>query len=290
MNFENNNNHKDLIVNIFCIIDDLKKMLWQKSIWKNSWRKATLNESEVISIMIFWKMLWYKAINGIYWHIRNYFFDMFKMPHYKNFVELVNKYAVEWLKLLSIMMNLNQKNMKQNLYFIDSSKIVVCWNKRIFNHKVCKWVAERWKSSMWRFFGFKLHIITDSFWNLIRIKVTSWNVDDRNPVISMMKNLVWVLVWDAWYVWEELRENLLKKSVQFLTWVKKNMKKLMTKWQHKLLKARQIVETSFSVLKWTKDLVSSFARSVNWHFARIVYALLSYSVGKQLNSQDISIS
>ena len=140
------------------------------------------------------------------------------------------------------------------------------------------------------FYGFKLHIITYSFSNLVRIKVTAWNVDDRNPVLSMTKKLTWMLVWDAWYVWEELRKKLLEKWVQFLTWVKKNMKKIMTKWQHKILKDRQIVESCFSVLKWTKDLVSSFARSINWHFARIIYALLTFSISKQLNNAHITIS
>lgn len=290
MNFVNNSNHKDLIVKIFCIIDDLVKMLKNKVLWNNSWRKASLTASEVISITIFWKLLWYTKINWIYWHIRNYLIWMFKMPSYKTFVELSNKYALEWVKLLSIIMNLNQKNVKQNLYFIDSTKIAVCWNKRIFNHKVCKWFAQRGKSTMGWFYWFKLHIITDSFWNLVRIKVTPWNVDDRNPVLSMIKNLTWMLVWDAWYLSEELKNELLEKWIHFLTWVKKNMKKLMTKWQHKVLKARQIIESTFSTLKWTKDLVSSFARSINWHFARIVYALLSYSIAKQLNCTDIIIS
>ena len=290
MNFENNNNHKDLIVKIFCIIDDLIKMLKNKTLWNKSWRKASLTASEVITITIFWKMLWYTKLNWIYWHIKNYFNSMFKMPSYKSFVELSNKYALEWVKLLSIIMNFNQRNVKQNLYFIDSSKIAVCWNKRIFNHKVCDWFAKRWKSTMWWFYGFKLHIITDSFWNLVRIKVTAWNVDDRNPVLSMTKKLTWMLVWDAWYVWEELRKKLLEKWVQFLTWVKKNMKKIMTKWQHKILKDRQIVESCFSVLKWTKDLVSSFARSINWHFARIIYALLTFSISKNLNNGHITIS
>lgn len=212
------------------------------------------------------------------------------MSSYKSFVELSNKYALKWVKLLSIIMNLNQKNVKQNLYFIDSSKIAVCWNKRIFNHKVCDWFAQRWKSTMWRFYWFKLHIITDSIWNLVRIKVSPWNVDDRNPVLSMIKNLTWMLVCDAWYISEELRKELLEKWIQFLTWVKKNMKKLMTKWQHKILKARQIVESCFSSLKWTKDLFSSFARSINWYFARIVYSLLSFSIWKHLDNADIVIS
>ncbi len=212
------------------------------------------------------------------------------MPSYKSFVELSNKHSLEWTKCLSILMNMNQLKCKKNLYFVDSSKIAVCWNKRIFNHKVAKWFVQRWKSTMWWFFGFKLHIITDMDWNLLRIKVTPWNIDDRNPIVSLTKNLTWLLVWDSWYVCEKLREKLIKKWLQFLTWVRKNMKKLMTQWQHKLFKMRQIVETSFSVMKGNNDLVSSFARSIDWHFARITYALLSYTIWKSLKDQAFLIS
>jgi hypothetical protein len=45
-----------------------------------------------------------------------------------------------------------------NIYFfVDSALLKVCHNKRIFNHKVFKGIAERGKSSMGWFFGFKLH-------------------------------------------------------------------------------------------------------------------------------------
>jgi len=290
MNFANNNNHKDLMTKIFCIIDDLLQIINTKKIWVKSWRKASLSASEVITMTIFWKLLWYVKLKWIYWHMKNYFHQFFKMPSYKTFVELSNKYSLEWIKCLSLLINMNCGNIKQNLYFIDSSKIAVCWNKRIFNHKVAKWFAQRWKSTMWWFFGFKLHIITDINWNLLRVKVTSGNIDDRNPVLSLTKELRWILVWDAWYLWEELRKKLLQNWIQFMTWVRKNMKKLMTKWQHKLLKLRQIVESAFSVMKWNNNLVSSLARSIDWHFARISYALLAYTIWKQLNSDDLAIS
>jgi len=290
MNFANNNNHKDLMTKIFCIIDDLLQIINTKKIWVKFWRKASLWASEVITMTIFWKLLWYVKLKWIYWHMKNYFHQFFKMPSYKTFVELSNKYSLEWIKCLSLLINMNCGNIKQNLYFIDSSKIAVCWNKRIFNHKVAKWFAQRWKSTMWWFFGFKLHIITDINWNLLRVKVTSGNIDDRNPVLSLTKELRWILVWDAWYLWEELRKKLLQNWIQFMTWVRKNMKKLMTKWQHKLLKLRQIVESAFSVMKWNNNLVSSLARSIDWHFARISYALLAYTIWKQLNSDDLAIS
>lgn len=54
-------------------------------------------------------------------------FWFFKKCQLLKAVELLNKYVLEWVKLLSIIMNFNQKDVKQNLYFIDSSKIAVCW-------------------------------------------------------------------------------------------------------------------------------------------------------------------
>lgn len=290
MTIKNNYNYKDLITNIFCIIDDLLKIMCR--IGKRVWRKSYLSPSEIISINIFGKILWFKTLKQIYWHIKNYHFkDFIKIPDYKNFVELTNKYSNEALICLSILMNFNWKNTSnQRLYFIDSTCIAVCKNKRIFNHKVCTWFAERWKSTMWWFYWFKLHIITDIDGNLIQVKVTTWNTDDRTPVLSLAKKLTWILIWDTWYVSELLREKLLKQWLQFLTWVRWNMKKLMTEWQHGLLKARQIVETSFSVLKWSNELVSSLSRSVNWHFARIIYTLLTYTVWKSLDRELLWIS
>lgn len=289
MNLRNNNNHFDLITNLFCIIDDFSKIVKVKKIWKVVWRKASLWASEVITMMIFWKLLWYKDKKSIFYHFVNYYWDSFKMPSYKTFVILSNKYASEWLKILSILMNINSRNVKQSLYFIDSSKIAVCWNKRIFKHKVAKWFAQRWMSSMWWFFGFKLHIITDVSWNILRVKVTPWNVDDRNPVLWLVEKLNWILVWDAGYLSKDLQNKLKEKGIDLVTWVKKNMNKLMTKWQHSLLKLREIVETAFSVLKWSDDLVSSLARSIDWHFSRIIYALLTYTISRKNKEYSLAI-
>lgn len=288
MNSIDNNNHFELMTTLFCIIDDFTHLIKQKSLNSKAWRKPTLSSWEVITIVIFWKLLWYTKLKWIYWHIRNYFHKYFTIPCYKNFVTLANKHSLEAIQILSILLKINHAWVKQNLYLIDSSKIAVCWNKRIFKHKVAKWFAQKWKSSMWWFYGFKIHIITDSDWNLVRVKVTPWNIDDRNPVMNLAKNLTWILVWDAGYVSQELQQKLKKEWLNFVTAVRKNMKQLMTKGQHKLLKVRQMVETSFSVLKGSNDLVSSLARSIEWHFARIVYALLAYTIAKSyLNNNQI---
>jgi hypothetical protein len=43
--------------------------------------------------------------------------------------------------------------------FIDSTKISVCHNRRIWSHEVMAAFAARGKTSMDWFYGFKLHLI-----------------------------------------------------------------------------------------------------------------------------------
>jgi len=43
--------------------------------------------------------------------------------------------------------------------FMDSTRLKVCRNQRINSHKVFKGLAERGKSSMGWFYGFKLHLV-----------------------------------------------------------------------------------------------------------------------------------
>lgn len=287
-----NINFKDLLYNTFVIIDDLLKFI-PKPIGKKVWRKPSLSASEILSMIVFWLFKRFKTIADLYRDIvNNYKTEFPNMPKYKNFNSLVLNYSIQALHILQIIMwiNTNNSNKSNNIKFIDATPVAVCKNKRIFNHKVAYWIAERWKSSMWWFYWFKLHIIVDNLWNLLSCSITPWNIDDRKPVLNLSKQIKWLLIGDAWYLSSELTKELYKKWITFITWVKANMKKLMTQLQNKYLKARQIVETWFWTMKDKWNLVSSFARSVWWHFARIVYSLLSYSLSFIYDDEKLLIS
>lgn len=287
-----NINFKDLLYNTFTIIDDLLKHI-PESIWNKAWRKPSLSPAEVISMIVFWLFKRFKTVADLYRDITNNYKSEFpNIPKYKNFNNLVINYSVQALHILQIIMwiNTNNSNKTNDIKFIDATSIAVCKNKRIFNHKVTDWVAKRWKSSMWWFYWFKLHIIVDSIWNLLNCSITPWNIDDRKPVMFLAKHIKWLLIGDAGYLSLELTKTLYKKWITFITWVKWNMKKLMTQFQHECLKARYIVETWFWCMKDKWNLVSSFARSVWWHFARIIYSLLSYSLKFIYNDEKLLIS
>ncbi|MEM8939904.1 MAG: transposase, partial [Bacteroidota bacterium] len=52
-------------------------------------------------------------------------------------------------------------------YYIDSTKLPVCHNRRIHSHRVVKFLAQRGKTSTGWFYGLKLHLIIDPVGELI---------------------------------------------------------------------------------------------------------------------------
>ncbi|WZX37683.1 transposase [Petrimonas sulfuriphila] len=64
---------------------------------------------------------------------------------------------------------------------MDSTPIKVYHNKRIHSNKVFKGLAQRGKSTMGWFFGFKLHLVCNEKGELLNSSLTKGNVNDRNP-------------------------------------------------------------------------------------------------------------
>jgi Transposase DDE domain len=73
--------------------------------------------------------------------------------------------------------------------FIDSTQISVCHNRRIWSHKVMAEFAARGKTSVDWFYGFKLHRVINDQGELLGVKITAGNVDDRDPVPELARVL-----------------------------------------------------------------------------------------------------
>jgi len=70
-----------------------------------------------------------------------------------------------------------------------SGEKTACHNRRIRSHKVFSHLAERGKSSVDWFYGFKLHLIVNDQGELLAFHLTPGNVDDRKPVAKMVRGL-----------------------------------------------------------------------------------------------------
>ncbi|KTD16843.1 membrane-associated, metal-dependent hydrolase [Legionella jordanis] len=168
-----------------------------------------------------------------------------KLVSYNRFVEIMLSVVTPLSPYL-----LSHMGKKTGLYYVDSTTMKVCHNKRIHRHKTFAGIAERGKSSMGWFFGFKLHLVINHLGELIAFCITKGNVDDRQPLEQLFKNLHGLAVADKGYLSKKKEESLFQKGLKLITKVRRNMKaKILSTFEKYFLGQRSSVETVIEQLK-----------------------------------------
>jgi Transposase DDE domain len=103
------------------------------------------------------------------------------------------------------------------VYFMDATSLSVCHNRRINRNKVFAGLAERGKISMGWFYGFKLHMVINYQGQIMAVKITKGNVDDRVPVAEITKGLQGVVAADKGYISKKLFEECYRKGLKIIT-------------------------------------------------------------------------
>src|SRR6185436_17793175 len=124
-------------------------------------------------------------------------------------------------------------------------------------------LAQRGKTSMGWFFGFKLHLVFNNDNEIVALKLTPGNVHDTTPVPALTRDLTGKLFGDKGYIGQKLAEDLLRRGLTLFTRVRKNMKALPLSLEDKaLLNARNMAETIIGHIKEFSSLNLSKHRSV----------------------------
>lgn len=160
-----------------------------------------------MTVLILFHQLRYRQFKSFY---SQHMLGMMKrefpnLPSYSRFIELIPRSIMPLYAYLQSMMG------DSGVSYIDSTKLAVCHNKRIYRHKVFEGMAQRGKSSMGWFYGFKLHAIINHKGELISVKVTAGNTDDRAPAKDMATCLFGKLFGDRGYISKTLSAWLAKK-------------------------------------------------------------------------------
>lgn len=181
------------------------------------------------------------------------FYEMVVMRHlgryvrrvsYSWFIRLRNRYMIDLLFFLVMKQVRNRA-----CYYIDSTAIKVCHNRRIAKHKTFQGLAERGKTSMGWFFGFKVHLLINEQGELVKFMISKGNVDDREG-LKMAETLNGILCGDKGYISAKWLDYLKEKGVSLTTRVRKNMKsRPMSDAQKRFLRSRGVIETVIGRLK-----------------------------------------
>jgi hypothetical protein len=278
------------ITELFCFVDDFCKA-FDEEIAKHqlpqNFKKPTripgITNSEIVTILLIFQTSYMKNFKHFYLRCREKYLAEFpNMPSYERFLTLKPR-VVPILTALFLSLRKNDSDTA----FVDSTPIRVCNNKRIFNHKVFDGLAERGKSTMGWFFGFKLHLVIDEKGEIVNAQLTAGNTDDRKPVEELMSHFQGVMFGDKGYISKDLFRKLFEKGIKLVTGLKKGMKNMLIPLKEKiLLRKRSIIETVFGYMKNTLMLEHSRHRSPKNFLIHILSTLVAY----QLTPKKPSIS
>lgn len=285
--------HKD-ITEIFCFIDDFAKVYEQNEkkrllpTNRQRYRETSMSLGELLTIMVIYHTSYAKNFKYFYKSYIEHFYsqDFPNAVSYNRFVELISRLFVPFNILLHLLYG-----EETGIYFIDSTTIKACHNKRRYKNKVFAGLAKSSKSSMGYFYGFKLHAIINHKGEFMALKMTRGNVDDRTPVPELSRGLTGVMAADKGYIRQNLFIELYEQGLKIISGIKKNMKnKLMNLNEKILLRKRSIIETVFDYLKNKMEIEHTRHRSFINAFVHIISTLVAYSLKKHKPSINLSYS
>lgn len=244
----------DDLTEIYCLMDDFCKefepefkTLLLTDGKRQRQRATSLSLAELMTLVVLFHQIRYRQFKLFYLHhvclhLRREFPNL---PSYQRCVELLPRCTLALAALFEAL-----KGQCTGISIADSTPVAVCDNLRIYRHRVFKGLAQRGKSSTGWFFGFKLHAAINHRGELLSVRLTPGNVDDRVPIPGMMAGLFGKLYADKGYISKKLTEKLRTFGIDLVTKIKRNMKPVQhTAFDKALLRQRSLIETVFDELK-----------------------------------------
>ncbi len=215
------------IEEIFCEIDDFCKLFFPQCerclLPANNakrQRALTMSASEIMTIVVLFHLSHYRDFKNFYLDcvLRQMGGCFPKLLSYNRFVEVQGRVFAALCAFMKA-----KTGHASGLYYVDSTTIKVCRNQRINQHQVFDNIAERGKSSIGWFFGFKLHIVINAQGELMAFCLTPGNTDDRKPVPKLFKKLQGLAAGDKGYISKKMAAELAEMGINFITKTRRNM-------------------------------------------------------------------
>lgn len=271
------------ILDLFCSVDDFWQEFgpqWEQSLLvsgaKQRHRDGQMYPSEVMTLAIHFHHSGYRTFKGYYTkYVQTQLRAAFpRLVSYGRMVELLPSVLVPLAAYLH-----THTGSCSGISFVDSTALKVCHNARIHSHRVFAGRAERGKTSVGWFYGFKLHLVINDQGEILAFALTPGNVDDRQPVPKLARRLMGKLIGDKGYLSQPLAEQLFsERGIELLTKVRKNMaERVRDDWDKLLIRKRAVIESAFDFLKNVCQIEHSRHRSPTNFLVHLLAGLIAYT-------------
>ena len=265
---------------IYCLIANLTSLIDEKVQISKVGRKKKLSRAELLTISIIKQKLGIETNKQLYLLIKNYMQkDFSEMPSYQQFSAGLESNFWHLGIINTILSELN-KQKKSEFFIVDSTPLPLCSVGYRFRSQLGKGIASSGKNMNGWYFGFKLHLIINKNMDIVSFKFTNGSTSDIAALDSkMVRGITGYLIGDKGYLGLKKVKELKNCNISLITKVRKNMKQTpISKAILQMLKRRQIVETSFSILKDRLQIINKKARSITSFFSQALSAILAYTL------------
>lgn len=262
---------KHHIMDLYCVISDLVPQECKPY----GGRPPLMTKQELLTVLV-WNVctLRQKTLKDIHTSLCMYHGDDFThIPKYSAFVDACHELIPILEEVLVCMLQT-----QASLRIVDSTMLPVCKLVRADRHKVAKGIATYGKNHQGWHYGFKMHMTVDLAGRLASVYFTGASFYDAQALPKLLNKRTRLVVGDGTYqasvmrarIWREFRCHIVAPVHP------KQVKKIMTHWQYRLLTIRPKIETVFDYLKEHLHLVTSFPRSVRGYYFHYLKTLVGY--------------
>lgn len=266
---------QERLTSLFCAVDDFCKSRPALPLAPGKRRRArALSDSEIVTLLIAFHQSHSRCFKAFYLgYVRRHLTAEFpRLVTYHRFLEWVPS-------LVGLLCDYLQSlfGASAGVAYLDSTPLPVCHNKRIPAHKVFKSKAERGKTSVDWFYGFKLHLVINHQGELLAVQVTPGNVSDTTPVPGLLADIFGKVFADKGYVSGPLKKQLKADGVELITKVKKNMQaQELSEEDTFLLGKRGLVETVIDQIKHQCQAQHTRHRADSGFVSNLMASLIAY--------------
>ena len=275
------------LVALFCSLDDFCHHHPVAPLAPGKRRRArSLSDSEIMTVLVAFHQSQYRCFKAFYlgYVCRHLKPEFPKLVSYHRFIEWVPSVIDQLQNYLTSLFGTSG-----GVCFLDSTPLAVCHNKRIAQHKVFKEQAQRGKTSVGWFYGFKLHLVINHEGELLAAKLTQGNVHDTKPAYNLLAPLSGTVYADKGYLSHFLKEQLGQVGVSLVTKVKKNMAPQELSDEDELfLGKRSLIETVIDQLKNQSQAQHTRHRAHTGFQSNLLCALIAYCHQAKKPSIDLA--
>ena len=274
------------LTTLYCIVDDFIHRFLETSAGKKSLAlycgkrgpKRRMSISEIVTLNLVRILDRTADLKTFHRNACSSYISYFpSLTNYENFLKATNR-AIGFIAcFVQYQLYMNRINSTENVFYVDSTPVSVCENRYISSHKVMKGLASRGKSTKGWFYGFKLQGICTGDGTLVKLCFRSGSEHDSQAFTDITDGMEGTFVTDAGYLLkEEELGKMYHSGRKTCTATRKNMKRMLSLEQFKMLLKRNRIENVWSVMKLNYNLIYHRARSAAGMFRHFFFSISAF--------------